>query len=81
MDFLNKLTYLTKEDIENNDLTLKAIEKICPFLHQYNPLTYKVFMKYRSNLTNDEIEYFTEIIKRLEYNENLKIEEALKRFE
>ena len=84
---ISKVKKLTREDLENTKtppLTLEGLKRMCNFFDEENPLTYEVFLKYRPDLSEDEVAYYRGIIDTLKENEHLKrdvIGERMRGFE
>ena len=74
---LAKLENLRGEDLENKKtppLTLQGLKNMCNYLDEENPATYEIFLKYRPDLSEDEVAYYRDIIDTLKENEQIKRE-------
>ena len=69
--------YLKENDINNNECTLEGLERVSPYLNKNNPETYKLFLASRPDLGETVKEYYLNLIKKLEQNQQREIEEAL----
>lgn len=78
LQILESIEELTVEEVEHPKLKLEDLELIHRSLTLDNPLTYKVFLAKRDDLPEDEKDIILQIIKRLENNEKVKYEHALK---
>lgn len=77
MDILKNIPELTEDDCEVK-ISLFDIQKLHKSLTLENPLTYKLFLSKRLDLKEDEREIYTQIIKRLESNERIRYQKAMK---
>lgn len=74
---ISKVKKLTREDLENTKtppLTLEGLKNMCNYLDEENPATYEIFLKYRPDLSEDEVAYYRDIIDTLKENEKIKRE-------
>ena len=74
---ISKVKKLTREDLENTKtppLTLEGLKNMCNYLDEENPATYEIFLKYRPDLSVDEVAYYRDIIDTLKENEKIKRE-------
>ena len=74
---ISKVRKLTREDLENKKtppLTLQGLKNMCNYLDEENPATYEIFLKYRPDLSEDEVAYYRDIIDTLKENEQIKRE-------
>jgi hypothetical protein len=74
---ISKVRKLTREDLENPKtppLTLEGLKNMCNYLDEENPATYEIFLKYRPDLSVDEVAYYRDIIDTLKENEKIKRE-------
>ena len=74
---ISKVRKLTREDLENKKtppLTLQGLKNMCNYLDEENPATYEIFLKYRPDLSVDEVAYYRDIIDTLKENEKIKRE-------
>lgn len=78
IDFINGIQYLTLDDITNNKCTLEGLKRLNPMFNEYNPMTYSIYLKSRSDLPDHEKIYYTELINRLISKEKQMLDEALK---
>lgn len=72
---ITKVKKLTRESIENKQqpkITLESLKQMCNFLDEENPATYEIFLKYRTDLGENEIAYYRDIIETLKENNRLK---------
>lgn len=69
--------YLKENDINNNECTLEKLEKVSPYLNKNNAETYKIFLASRPDLGETVKEYYLNLIKKLEHNQQREINEAL----
>ena len=69
---ISKVRKLTREDLENKKtppLTLQGLKNMCNYLDEENPATYEIFLKYRPDLSEEEVAYYRDIIDTLKENE------------
>lgn len=78
---MEKLQYLTVQEVENPKLEVEQLCKLSPYLHLDDYLTYIVFLQYRQDLPEDEKKWYLELIEALKNKEQQEYEEALKRFQ
>jgi hypothetical protein len=84
---ITKVKKLTRSEIENGrqpQVTLEGIKSMCNLLDEENPATYEIFLKYRPDLAESEVEFYKQIIATLKENIALKkqvIDERYKSFE
>ena len=74
---ISKVKKLTREDLDNTKtppLTLQGLKNMCNYLDEENPATYEIFLKYRPDLSEDEVAYYRDIIDTLKENEKIKRE-------
>ena len=74
---ISKVKKLTREDLENPKtppLTLEGLKKMCNYLDEENPATYEIFLRYRPDLSEEEVAYYRDIINTLKENEQIKRE-------
>ena len=74
---ISKVKKLTREDLENPKtppLTLEGLKKMCNYLDEENPTTYEIFLRYRPDLSEEEVAYYRDIINTLKENEQIKRE-------
>jgi len=74
---ISKVKKLTREDLENPKtppLTLEALKRMCNYLDEENPATYEIFLRYRPDLSEEEVAYYRDIINTLKENEQIKRE-------
>jgi hypothetical protein len=69
--------FLNENDINNNRCTLDGLEKVSPYLNKNNAETYKIFLASRPDLGETVKEYYLNLIKKLEQNQQRQIDEAL----
>ena len=81
MNLLEQIPILTEEDFEEREpqIELEDMQNIHPSLTQDNPLTYFVFISKRSDLSEEEKEYYLAVAQRLLHNEKLKFKHAIKK--
>ncbi len=78
---MEKLQYLTVQEVENPKLEVEQLSKLSPYLHLDDYLTYIVFLQYRQDLPEYEKKWYLDLIEALKEKERQEYEEALKRFE
>jgi len=71
------INFLNENDINNNRCTLDGLEKVSPYLNKNNAETYKIFLASRPDLGETVKEYYLNLIKKLEQNQQRQIDEAL----
>lgn len=72
---ITKVKKLTRDDLEKQKtplLTLERLKAMCNYFDEENPTTYEVFLKYRPDLSEDEVAYYRDIINTLNENNQLK---------
>jgi len=69
--------FLSENDINNNRCTLEGLEKVSPYLNKNNAETYKIYLASRPDLGETVKEYYLNLIKKLEKNQQREINEAL----
>jgi hypothetical protein len=79
MSLLDSIPVLTEEDFENPKLQVEDLVFLHDSLTLDNPMTYKIFLGKRDDLPEDEKEYYLEVIRRLQNNEQLRYKHAMKR--
>jgi hypothetical protein len=79
-DFLNSISYLSLDDLNNNKVTLEKLKRIHPSLNDYSPLLYSIYLQSRPDLDQSEKEYYTILINKLLENEKKIVDKALKVF-
>jgi hypothetical protein len=75
-ELLDRIEDLTIEDLKNPKITLEDIINMHSSLNFDNPLTYKIFLASRADLSDAEINIINQIIFKLEKNIKLKFEFA-----
>lgn len=70
--------FLNENDINNNSCTFEGLEKVSPYLNKNNAETYKIYLASRPDLGETVKEYYLNLIKKLEQNQQREINEALK---
>jgi hypothetical protein len=72
---ITKVKKLTRESLQNKEqpkITLEGLKRMCNFLDEENPATYEIFLKYRTDLGENEVAYYQDIIQTLKENIRLK---------
>ena len=72
---ITKVKKLTREDLDREaqpKLTLEGLKKMCNYLDEENPASYEIFLKYRPDLPQNEVDYYKNIIETLKENNRLK---------
>jgi hypothetical protein len=77
LQILESIETLTVEDVACPKIELDDLQVIHPSLTLDKPLTYKVFLSKREDLSDEEKEVIQQIISKLEYNEKIKYEHYL----
>lgn len=80
-EIMQRLQYLTIDEVENPKLEVEHIQKISPTLDLDNWMTYVIFLQYRQDLPEAEKEMYLQLIEVLKQNERDLYERELKRFE
>ena len=80
-EVMQKLQYLTVEQVTNPKVEVEDLTNISPYLHPDDYLTYIVFLSNRNDLPEDEKDMYKSLIKALKAKEDQEIEDALKRFD
>jgi len=79
MDILNSIPELTEETvIVEKPITLEQVQEIHKSLTLDNSLTFKVFLSKRPDLSEEERSVYLKIIERLEKNERIRYQTAMK---
>jgi hypothetical protein len=78
LQILESIETLTVEDIACPKLEVADLQIIHPSLTLDKPLTYKVFLSKREDLSDEEKDIIQQIISKLEYNEKIRYEHYLK---
>ena len=79
MDILNSIPDLSEEVlIETIKLKPEDMEKIHKSFTLDNPMTFKVFLSKRPDLPEEEKEIYFKIIEKLERNERIRYQTAMK---
>lgn len=78
MDILNNIKRFTKEDVSVVKVTPEDMIKIHPSLTLSNPMTFKLFLSKRKDLTEEEKDIYMQIIERLEHNDRMQYSVAMK---
>ena len=78
---MEKLQYLTVQEVENPKLEVEQLSKLSSCLHLDDYLTYIVFLQYRQDLPEHEKKWYLDLIEALKEKEREEYEEALKRIE
>jgi len=71
---ITKVKRLKREDCVIPKITLEQIKNMCNYLDEENPATYELFLKYRPDLSADEVAYYRNIIDILKENNTIKRE-------
>lgn len=80
-EIMQRLQYLTVDEVENPKLEVEHLKKISPCLDLDNWMTYIIFLQYRPDLPEAEREMYLQLIEALKQNERDLYERELKRFE
>ena len=80
-ELMQKMQYLTVEEVEHPKLEIEHLINISPTLHLDNYLTYIIYLQYRPDLPDDEKELIQNIITLLKKKEDEAYAEALQRFD
>ena len=72
------INFLNENDINNNTCSLERLERVSPYLNKSSAETYKIYLASRPDLGETVKEYYLNIIKKLEQNQQREINEALK---
>jgi hypothetical protein len=79
MDILKSIPILTDDDKQDEPvMTLEDILKIHPSLTLEDSLTFKIFITHRPDLSKEEYGIYMQIIDRLQNNERIRYETAMK---
>lgn len=78
-DFLASITYLTEEEVNANVPSVDKLKKMCPQLNEHNPMTYALILD-NPNLSQEDREYYNEVMQRLIKREKYLANEYLKIF-
>jgi hypothetical protein len=62
---LEKIAYLTVQDVERPLLRIEDLKRISPFLDESNWMTYYIFLQCAQDLREDEKQYYTDVINEL----------------
>lgn len=71
---ISKVKKLTREDYISPKITLERIKQMYGYLDEENPATYELFLKYRPDLTSQEVAYYRDIIETLHENTRIRKE-------
>lgn len=80
-ELLQKLEYLSIDQVENPKLEVEDLMKISPTLHSDNPLTFMLYLHFRPDLPEDEKQLIQNLITLLQRREQEGYESFLKLFE
>ena len=80
-DFLKSIEYMTASDLEKNRTSMERLKKICPMLHEMNPLTHSLFLKLNPDISEEDRQFHMQVIATLMEKEQRQVKEALKIFE
>lgn len=79
MDILNSIPELEEESSANiNKVKVEDISQLHSSLTLSNPLTYKIFLSERPDLSDEEKAIYVKIINRLERNERIRYTTCMK---
>ena len=71
---ITKVKRMKREEYDIPKITLEGIKNMCNYLDEENPATYELFLKYRPDLSADEVAYYKNIIEILKENNAIKRE-------
>lgn len=80
-ELLQKLEYLSIDQVQNPKLEVEDLIKISPTLHSDNPMTFMLYLHYRPDLPEDEKELIQNLITLLQRREQEGYEIFLNKFE
>lgn len=79
---ITKVKKLERKTAENNltpKMTLDGLKRMCNLLDEENPTTYEIFLKYRHDLSDEEVAYYKDIIATLKENQQIRMEQMKER--
>lgn len=80
-DFLKSIDYMTASDLEKHKTSMERLKKICPLLHEFNPLTHSLYLQLNPDLSDEDRQFHMQVIATLMEKEKRQVSEALKVFE